>query len=117
MRVTQTNTAPAALLIDEERQTRLLLRIILEGSGYRVFDAATGKDGVLQTAQRRPSVVLLDPGLPDLDGLEVLKRIREWSRVPVLILSVRNQEQDKIEALDHGADDYLTKPFNAGELL
>jgi two-component system KDP operon response regulator KdpE len=114
---TRTKTASVALVIDDEPQIRRLLRVTLEGNGYRVFDAATGSDGVLQAAQCRPDVILLDLGLPDLDGLEVLKRIREWSRVPVLILSVRDQEHDKIAALDHGADDYVTKPFNTGELL
>ncbi len=117
MSVAQTNPASVALVIDDEPQIRRLLRVTLEGNGYRVFDAATGKDGVLQAAQCRPDVVLLDLGLPDLDGLDVLKRIREWSRVPVLILSVRDREQDKIAALDNGADDYVTKPFNTGELL
>jgi two-component system KDP operon response regulator KdpE len=106
-----------ALIIDDEPQIRRLLRITLEGNGYRVFDVATGKDGLIQAAQRRPDVVLLDLGLPDLDGTQVLKRIREWSRVPVLILSVRDQEEEKVNALDSGADDYVTKPFNSAELL
>jgi two-component system KDP operon response regulator KdpE len=96
---------------------RRLLRITLEANGYRVFDAATGQDGVAQAAQRRPDVVLLDLGLPDLEGAEVLKRLREWSRVPVIILSVRDREDDKVAALDAGADDYVTKPFNSAELL
>jgi two-component system, OmpR family, KDP operon response regulator KdpE len=117
MSVAQTKPASVALVIDDEPQIRRLLRVTLEGNNYRVFDAATGKEGILQAAQCRPDVILLDLGLPDLDGLEVLKRIREWSRVPVLILSVRDREQDKIAALDHGADDYVTKPFNSGELL
>jgi two-component system KDP operon response regulator KdpE len=106
-----------ALVIDDEPQIRRLLRVTLEANGYRVFDAATGNDGVAQAAQRKPDVILLDLGLPDLDGLEVLRRIREWSRIPILILSVRDQEDDKIAALDSGADDYVTKPFNSGELL
>ena len=89
----------------------------LEANGYRVFDAATGHDGIVQAAQRRPDVVLLDLGLPDLDGVEVLKRLREWSRVPVVVLSVRDREEDKIAAFDHGADDYVTKPFGTAELL
>jgi two-component system KDP operon response regulator KdpE len=107
----------AALVIDDEPQIRRLLRIMLEGSGYRVYDAATGQEGILQAAQCRPEVILLDLGLPDLDGVDVLKRLREWSRVPVLILSVRDREADKIAALDAGADDYVTKPFGSGELL
>lgn len=106
-----------ALVIDDEPQIRRLLRVTLEANGYRVFDAATGQDGIAQAAQRRPDVVLLDLGLPDLDGVEVLKRLREWSRVPVLILSVRDREDDKVAALDAGADDYVTKPFATGELL
>lgn len=109
--------APVALVIDDEPQIRRLLRVTLEANGYRVFDAANGQDGVAQTAQRRPDVVLLDLGLPDLDGVEVLKRLREWSKVPVLILSVRDAEDDKVAALDAGADDYVTKPFNSAELL
>ena len=106
-----------ALVIDDEPQIRRLLRVTLEANGYRVFDAATGSDGVVQVAQRKPDVVLLDLGLPDGEGLTVLKRIREWSRVPVIILSVRDQEEEKVTALDAGADDYVTKPFNSGELL
>ncbi|MFO1476571.1 MAG: response regulator [Verrucomicrobiota bacterium] len=112
-----TPKSPVALIIDDEPQIRRLLRVTLEGNGYRVCDAATGNDGVLQAAQSRPDVILLDLGLPDLDGLKVLKRIREWSRVPILILSVRDQEQDKVAALDGGANDYVTKPFNSAELL
>jgi two-component system KDP operon response regulator KdpE len=109
--------ASIALVIDDEPQMRRLLRVTLEANGYRVCEAATGLEGVLQAAQCRPELVLLDLGLPDLEGLEVLKRIREWSQVPVLILSVRDGEQDKVAALDHGADDYVTKPFNTAELL
>ena len=105
------------LVIDDEIQIRRLLRLTLEGAGYKVFDAATGQDGLTEAAQRRPDVVILDLGLPDMDGLQVLKRLREWSRVPVLVLSVRDGEEDVIAALDHGADDYMTKPFSAGELL
>jgi len=108
---------PIALVIDDEPQIRRLLRVTLEANGYRVFDAATGSDGIAQAAQRRPDAVLLDLGLPDLEGLEVLKRLREWSRVPVIILSVRDREDDKVAALDAGADDYVTKPFNSAELL
>lgn len=113
----QKKPAPIALVIDDEPQIRRLLRVTLEANGYRVFDAATGADGLAEAAQRRPDVVLLDLGLPDLDGLAILKRLREWSRVPVVILSVRDREDDKIAALDAGADDYVTKPFGAGELL
>lgn len=112
-----TDPTPAALVIDDEIQIRRLLRLTLESHDYRVFEAATGQDGLREAAQRRPEIVLLDLGLPDLDGVEVLKRLREWSQVPVVILSVRDQEEAKIAALDAGADDYVTKPFSTGELL
>jgi two-component system KDP operon response regulator KdpE len=111
------NKPVAALVIDDEVQIRRLLRLTLEAHGYRVFEAATGQAGLLEAAQRRPEVVLLDLGLPDLDGVTVLKRLREWSRVPVLVLSVRDREDDKVAALDAGADDYVTKPFGTSELL
>jgi two-component system KDP operon response regulator KdpE len=117
--MSQSTAKPAtvALVIDDEPQMRRLLRVTLEANGYEVFDAATGQDGIVQAAQCRPEIILLDLGLPDLDGVEVLKRIREWSRVPVIILSVRDREHDKIAALDAGADDFVTKPFSSGELL
>jgi two-component system KDP operon response regulator KdpE len=117
--VNQNPTKPAivVLVIDDEPQIRRLLRVTLEANGYSVFDAANGQDGIVQAAQCRPEIVLLDLGLPDLDGVEVLRRIREWSRVPVIILSVRDREHDKIAALDSGADDFVTKPFGSGELL
>lgn len=115
------NTAPAlkptVLVIDDEVQIRRLLQACLEANGYRVRQAATGQEGINAAAQHPPDVVILDLGLPDMDGVTVLKRLREWSRVPVLVLSVRDREEDKIAALDNGADDYVTKPFNAGELL
>ena len=105
------------LLAPRWRSASRLLRVTLEANGYEVFDAATGQDGIVQAAQRRPEIILLDLGLPDLGGVEVLKRIREWTRVPVIILSVRDREHDKIAALDAGADDFVTKPFSSGELL
>jgi two-component system, OmpR family, KDP operon response regulator KdpE len=105
------------LVIDDEIQIRRLLKINLEAAGYRVYEAATGEAGVAEAAQRRPDIVVLDLGLPDMDGVTVLKRIREWSSVPVVVLSVRDRDDDKIAALDNGADDYLTKPFSTGELL
>ncbi|MGA2865820.1 MAG: response regulator [Verrucomicrobiota bacterium] len=108
---------PSALVIDDELQIRRLLRVCLEANGYRVLEAATGQEGLTQAAQHPPDVVILDLGLPDMDGVVVLKRLREWSRVPVVVLSVRDREEDKIAALDNGADDYVTKPFGAGELL
>src|ERR1051326_1349288 len=113
----QMKPAASALVIDDEPQIRRLLCVTLEANGYRVFDAAKGHDGLVPAAQRRPDVLLLDLGLPYLDGVKVLKRLREWSRIPVIVLSVRDREDDKINALDPGADDYVTKPFGAGELL
>ena len=108
---------PTALVIDDELQMRRLLRVCLEANGYRVAEAATGQDGIAEAAQHPPDVVILDLGLPDMEGFAVLKRLREWSRVPVVVLSVRDREEDKIAALDAGADDYVTKPFSSGELL
>ncbi len=105
------------LLIEDEPQMRRFLRITLRSQGYRLVESETGNDGLTQAATRNPDVVLLDLGLPDLDGLEVTKRMREWMQTPIIVISAREQEQDKIHALDAGADDYLTKPFNAGELL
>jgi two-component system KDP operon response regulator KdpE len=108
---------PEVLVIDDEVQIRRLLRLTLEGAGFRVREAEDGNLGLVEAATKRPDAIILDLGLPDLPGIEVLKRLREWSRLPVLILSVRGQEADKIEALDAGADDFLSKPFGGGELL
>jgi two-component system, OmpR family, KDP operon response regulator KdpE len=105
------------LLIEDEPQMRRFLRITLKTQGYRLVEAATAQEGLMQATTRNPDVVLLDLGLPDLDGLEVTRRLREWAQTPIIIISAREQEQDKVRALDAGADDYLTKPFNAGELL
>jgi two-component system, OmpR family, KDP operon response regulator KdpE len=105
------------LLIDDEPQMRRFLRISLESQGYELVEADNGQEGLTCAATRNPDVILLDLGLPDIDGLEVLGKIREWSPVPVIVISAREQEQDKIKALDSGADDYLIKPFSAGELL
>jgi two-component system, OmpR family, KDP operon response regulator KdpE len=109
-------TLPTALVIDDERPIRRLLRVVLEND-YQVFESENARQGLLDIASRRPDVVLLDLALPDLDGTEVLRRLREWSRVPVLILSVREGADDKVAALDNGADDYVTKPFQSTELL
>lgn len=106
-----------ALIIDDEQQMRRLLRMVLEARGYEVSEAADGQLGLQEAAFHRPDVVLLDLGLPGMSGIEVLKRLREWSDVPVLILSVRDQETVKVEALELGADDYVTKPFGTAELL
>jgi two-component system KDP operon response regulator KdpE len=107
---------PTILIIDDEVQIRRLLRVTLEAEHYRVREAETGQLGLNEIAAQAPSGVVLDLGLPDIDGAEVIRRLREWSKVPVLVLSVRDGEEEKIKALDAGADDYLTKPFNGREL-
>jgi two-component system, OmpR family, KDP operon response regulator KdpE len=106
-----------ALIIDDEIQIRRLLRMALESKGYTVKDAETGQLGLQDAVFHKPDVILLDLGLPDMDGVEVLKRLREWSSVPVLILSVRDQEAVKLAAFDAGADDYVSKPFSTAELM
>jgi two-component system KDP operon response regulator KdpE len=108
---------PVVVVIDDEVQIRRLLRVTLEANGYKVFEAADGKHGLEEVAARHPDVVILDLGLPDMEGLAVTLRLREWTSVPVIILSVRESEQDKVTALRSGADDYLTKPFSTAELL
>jgi len=105
------------LVVDDEVAIRRFLHVALNGQGFIVSEAATGQDALQILALERPDLVILDLGLPDMDGVEVARRLREWSQVPVIILSVREQEVDKIAALDAGADDYLTKPFGVGELL
>lgn len=105
------------LVIDDEPQIRRLLAVLLEGSDYDVVEASSGKEGLVQAATRLPDAVILDLGLPDVSGIEVLKRLREWTQMPVLILSVMDAEQDKVLALDAGADDYVTKPFHGEEVL
>jgi two-component system KDP operon response regulator KdpE len=108
---------PLVLIVDDEPQIRRLLTVTLEANGYRVLPAATAQEGLVLAAQHRPDLVILDIGLPDLSGQEVLRQLREWSQTPVLILSVQGSEKDKVAALDAGADDYVTKPFNTDELL
>jgi two-component system KDP operon response regulator KdpE len=108
---------PLILVIEDEPQMLRFLRASLGTHGYRLFEATTGEQGLSQAAARNPDVVLLDLGLPDLDGIEVTRRLREWSRAPIIVLSARGRDDDKIDALDAGADDYLTKPFSVGELL
>jgi len=105
------------LLIEDEPQMRRFLRVILQGHGYKVEEAVTGEKGLNDAAVRNPDIILLDLGLPDIDGLLVTQRLREWSETPIIVISAREQETDKVKALDAGADDYLTKPFGAGELL
>jgi two-component system KDP operon response regulator KdpE len=115
--MTDAHSKNEVLVIDDEVQIRRLLRVTLEGAGYGVREADTGAVGISEVTFRRPDAIILDLGLPDMPGLEVLKRLREWTQVPVLILSVLGEDEKKIAALDSGADDYLTKPFSGGELL
>jgi two-component system KDP operon response regulator KdpE len=111
------NNQPLILIIDDEAQIRRLLTITLEANGYRVLTAINGQEGLVLAAQYKPVLVILDIGLPDASGQEILKRLREWSQAPVIILSVQDDEKGKVAALDAGADDYVTKPFNTDELL
>ncbi|MHA6481733.1 response regulator [Paenibacillus sp. strain BS8-2] len=114
----QTNTQGARLLIvDDEPQIRKLLKVTLQAHDYIIEEASTGEDALKQVAAVMPDLIVLDLGLPDMSGIEVLRRIREWSNAPVIVLTAKDREADKIEALDTGADDYLTKPFGMGELL
>ena len=108
---------PIALLIDADRAIRRLLRVVLEPNHYKVYEAEDGHAGMKEAVARRPDVIILDLSLPGIDGLTLLKRLREWNRVPVLILSDQNDEENKVAALDSGANDYMTKPFGFAELL
>ena len=112
-----TESSPLILIIEDEAPIRRFLRASLANDGYRFNEAETGQEGLKLAAGQPPDLVLLDLGLPDLDGLEIVRQLRDWSRIPVIILSARGQENDKVAALDAGADDYLTKPFSVGELL
>jgi two-component system KDP operon response regulator KdpE len=105
------------LVVDDERAIRRFLRAALNAHGYIIYEAANGQEALSAAAAERPDLVILDLGLPDIDGVEVTRQIREWSQLPIIILSVREQESDKVSALDAGADDYLTKPFSIGELM
>jgi two-component system KDP operon response regulator KdpE len=109
--------SPLLLLVEDEVPILRFLRASLAGEGYRLMEAPTGKQALRLAVQQPPDLVILDLGLPDMDGQEVLNQLREWLRAPIIILSARDQEQQKVQALDNGADDYLTKPFNNAELL
>jgi len=111
------STLGTILIIDDEAQIRRLLDITLSASGYKIIEASTGKEGLALAATGQPVLIVLDLGLPDADGLDIIRRLREWYQKPIIILSVRNSEDDIIKALDNGANDYLTKPFRTGELL
>jgi two-component system KDP operon response regulator KdpE len=111
------NNSAIIIAIEDEAQIRRFLRTSLTSEGYQLVEAETAKQGLLEAATRKPDLIILDLGLPDKDGVEVVKELRSWSSVPIIILSARSQENDKIAALDAGADDYLVKPFGIGELL
>ena len=108
---------PSILLVEDDPEIRRWLRVILESEGYRLLFVENGERGVIEAAARQPELILLDLGLPDLDGVEVIRRIRGWSATPIIVISARGQEKDKVEALDAGADDYVSKPFGVGELM
>jgi two-component system, OmpR family, KDP operon response regulator KdpE len=109
--------APVVLLIEDEPQMRRFLRAALENEAYRLVEAASAREGLAHATGQNPDIILLDLGLPDGDGIDLTRRLREWSRTPIVVISARGQERDKVAALDAGADDYLTKPFGVGELL
>jgi two-component system KDP operon response regulator KdpE len=110
-------TEPTILVVEDDPQIRKLLRISLESHAMRIIETKSAAEGLISAATEPPDAVILDLGLPDQDGLQVIKRLREWSRVPIIVLSARGHESDKVISLDAGADDYLTKPFSVGELL
>ncbi len=112
-----TEEKPKILLVEDELQIRRFLRVTLNSSGYDLVEAAAAREGLMLAATEKPDLIILDLGLPDMDGLDFTRQLREWADIPVIVLSARGQEDDKISALDAGADDYLTKPFGTGELL
>jgi two-component system, OmpR family, KDP operon response regulator KdpE len=108
---------PVVVVVEDEAEIRRFLRVTLNAQGYRLHEAVNGADGLVEVATRQPDVVIVDLGLPDIDGLDVIRRLREWSSVPVIVLSARGGERDKVTALDAGADDYIEEPFGTDELL
>jgi two-component system KDP operon response regulator KdpE len=112
-----TNAGPKVLVVDDEPQIRRFLRVSLQSHDYTVIEAENGKEGLRVCTVQKPDLLILDLGLPDMDGLEVIKLVREYSQIPIIVLSIRSDDVDKIEALDRGANDYVTKPFSMGELL
>ncbi|HEX8915046.1 MAG TPA: response regulator [Humisphaera sp.] len=108
---------PTILVIEDDPSVRQFLRVTLEGKGYRVLEAAGGEDGLRHAAVGQPDLIVLDLGLPDIDGIAVTRSLRQWTAIPIIVISARGREQDKVAALDTGADDYVTKPFGVGELL
>ncbi len=117
MNTAEQPTPLSVLVIDDEAQIQRLLTVALEANGYRVSTAGNGQQGIAAAAQRRFDAIILDLGLPDINGMEVLKNLREWTQIPVIVLTVQDGETEKVESLDRGADDYVTKPFNTAELL
>ena len=112
-----TDPKPVVVVIEDDPPIRRFLRTGLSTHGFVVFEADNGRQGIIEAGSRKPDLIILDLGLPDMDGVEVIRAVREWSAMPIIVLSARSAEQNKIEALDAGADDYLTKPFGLGELL
>ncbi len=112
-----TQEGPRILIIEDEQEIRRFLRVSLGSHGYRLTESDTGREGVMQAATQQPDLIILDLGLPDIDGMEVIRQVRDWSPMPIIILSARGQEHEKVQALDAGADDYITKPFSVGELV
>ncbi|MGZ4159230.1 MAG: response regulator [Neobacillus sp.] len=112
-----TSSGAKILVIDDEPQIQKLLRVTLQAQGFEIVAASSGEEGILKTTMVRPDLIVLDLGLPDIPGMEVLHRIREWTQIPIVVLTAKDREEDKITALDSGADDYVTKPFGMGELL
>ncbi|MGZ5894537.1 MAG: response regulator, partial [Caldimonas sp.] len=112
-----TDPAPVVLLVEDDRHIRRFVRTSLESEGWRVFETETVRQGLVDAATRRPDLVIADLGLPDGDGVELIRELRTWTQVPVIVLSARSGEQDKVRALDAGADDYIEKPFGVSELL
>ena len=108
---------PTILVVEDDSSVRSLITTTLKAHGYKFLTAANGEMAVMMASSHNPDIMLLDLGLPDIDGVEVIRRIREWSNLPIIVLSARSEDSDKIEALDQGADDYLTKPFSYAELL
>jgi two-component system, OmpR family, KDP operon response regulator KdpE len=113
----QAHSGALILVIEDDVQIRRFLRATLTSSGYRLLESTTGQEGIRQIGLQHPDIIILDLGLPDIDGLEVTRQVREWATTPIIVLSARDKEDDKVEALDAGADDYLTKPFGTSELL
>src|SRR5262245_11293784 len=111
------DAGPLVLVVEDEPQLRRYLRAALESHDYRMVEATSFRDGLAQATSRNPDVILLDLGLPDGGGIDLARRIREWATIPIIVISARGKEQDKVAALDAGADDYLTKPFGTEELL